>query len=478
MTARVQRVNGVARNPFSGMDRKRRDVVIVGILLAIALIYPHIYRDLARSFGFIPWPDVTVLIVCCIFGILALGLNIVMGFAGLLDLGYVAFYAIGAYTTAFLASGHFDIHIIWWLVVWVAVAAAALWGILLGAPTLKLRGDYLAIVTLGFGEIVRLVFRNLGDFTLALPAILGGAVLIGPHANLTGGNVGINPIDPPIIPLPGGGQIAFSNQNPVASFYLVIALLCLTFFFCVRLRDSRLGRAWMAIREDETAAAAMGINTVTTKLLAFSLGASFSGFAGAFIGSYQTAIFAETFNFNVSILVVIIIILGGIGSLRGVVAGAFLVVFIDRTLLVFLGENVLNEPIQALGQATGIELLRNFVLHTYNFLIFGIILVIMMIVRPEGLFPVEHARAEMHGVGVAAESAMATADELAEAETDLALQSEEATEAILPPTEERDESGDFPLEGERDPASGAEAALGADTPPSQVRDRDLPEDTR
>jgi branched-chain amino acid transport system permease protein len=475
--AKVERVPA-ARNPFSGMDRKRRDMIVVGGLLVVMLIYPHIFRDLQRNLPFIPWPDVTVLTIGCVFGILALGLNIVMGFAGLLDLGYVAFYAIGAYTTAFLASGHFNIHIIWWLVVWIAVAAAAIWGILLGAPTLKLRGDYLAIVTLGFGEIVRLVFRNLGDFTLALPAFLGGAILIGPNANLTGGEVGINPIDPPIIPLPGGGQIVFSNQNPVGSLYLVVALLCLTFFFCTRLRDSRLGRAWMAIREDETAAAAMGINTVTTKLLAFALGASFSGFAGAFIGSYQTAIFAGTFNFNVSILVVIIIIIGGIGSLRGVVAGAFLVTFVDRTLLQFLGENVLNEPMQALGAATGIELLQHFVLHTYNYLIFGIVLVVMMVVRPEGLFPVEHAKAEMHGVGVSSESAMATADELAEAETDLALESEEATEAMLPPTDDRDDAGDFPLNHERDPQSAAEAALGADSPPDRIREGDLPEDTR
>ena len=145
----------------------------------------------------------------------------------------------------------------------------------------------------------------------------------------------------------------FSNQNAIASWYLVLALLALTFFVCVRLRDSKLGRAWMAIREDETAAAAMGINTVTTKLLAFSLGASFSGFAGAFTGAYQTAIFAERFNFNVSILVVVIIILGGIGSLRGVVIGAFVVQYVDQTLLPWLGDNILNDPMHTLGDATG-----------------------------------------------------------------------------------------------------------------------------
>jgi len=384
------------------------------------VVYPLVFRFLQQNLGFLPWPDTAVLIVCATFGILALGLNIVMGFAGLLDLGYVAFYAIGAYTTAFLASGHFGIHISWWIVVWIAVAAAALAGIMLGAPTLKLRGDYLAIVTLGFGEIVRIVFRNLGDFTLALPSFLGGAVLIGPNANLTGGNVGINPIDPPTLPIPGpwGDQIVFSNQNPTASLYLVLGLLCLTYLVCRRLRDSKLGRAWMAIREDETAAAAMGIDTVTTKLLAFSLGASFSGFAGAFTGAYQTAIFAESFNFSVSILVVVMIILGGIGSLRGVIIGAFAVTYVNLTFLRWAGE-FLNPPIDALGRATGIGLLADFNLVNYNFLIFGIVLAIMMAKRPEGLFPVESAKAEMHGIGISADVTGGGPDELAAAEEDV-----------------------------------------------------------
>lgn len=410
--ARVPRIP----DPLAGMEPRRRSLVLLLLLFAIAVIYPLVFRALESTFPFVPWPGTAVLIYCATFAILALGLNIVMGFAGLLDLGYVAFYAIGAYTTAFLASAHFGIHISWWIVVWIAVAAAAVFGILLGAPTLKLRGDYLAIVTLGFGEIVRIVFRNLGDITLKLPEILGGAVLIGPNANLTGGNVGINPIDPPTIPIPWGGQIVFSNQNAIASWYLVVVLLTVTFFVCVRLRDSKLGRAWMAIREDETAAAAMGINTVTTKLLAFSLGASFSGFAGAFTGAYNTAIFAETFNFGVSILVVIIIILGGIGSLRGVVIGAFVIAYLDRSLLPFIGDNIVNAPMQSLGDAVGIQLLSDFRLTTYNYLLFGLLLAVMMIKRPEGLFPVESAKAEMHGIGVAAEVTAGSADELASAE--------------------------------------------------------------
>jgi branched-chain amino acid transport system permease protein len=449
-TARASRRPSLP-GPFRDLDRRRRNQILIGAVLLLAIVYPLVYRTLEAALPFLPWPGTAVLIVCSTFAILALGLNIVMGFAGLLDLGYVAFYAIGAYATAFLASGHFGIHISWWIVVWIAVAAAALWGVLLGAPTLRLRGDYLAIVTLGFGEIVRIVFRNLGDFTLALPSFLGGAVLIGPNANLTGGNVGINPIDPPTIPIAGpwGPQIVFSNQNPVFSFYLIVGLLILTYVICMRLRDSKLGRAWMAIREDETAAAAMGINTVTTKLLAFSLGASFSGFAGAFTGAYQTAIFAESFNFAVSILVVVIIILGGIGSLRGVVIGAFAVQYVNLTLLSWASQYV-NPPVQALGNATGIELFRDFNLVTFNYLIFGIVLAVMMVRRPEGLFPVEHAKAEMHGIGVSAEVTASSADELSLAEIERV---------------------------DADPHSAAEAALTADTPPETIRKRDLPEDT-
>jgi branched-chain amino acid transport system permease protein len=447
-------------NPFAGMDDRRRQLVILGIITVVAIVYPLVFRTLNSTLPFIPWPNTAVLIYCATFAILALGLNIVMGFAGLLDLGYVAFYAIGAYTTAFLASGHFGIHFSWWIVVWIAVFAAAVFGIMLGAPTLKLRGDYLAIVTLGFGEIVRLVFRNLGDITIALPAFLGGAVLVGPNANLTGGNVGINPIDPPTIPIPGpwGSQIVFSNQNAIASWYLVLVLMALTFFVCRRLRDSKLGRAWMAIREDETAAAAMGINTVSGKLLAFALGASFSGFAGAFTGSYQTAIFAETFNFNVSIIVVIMIIIGGIGSLRGVIIGAFAVAYVDRTLLPFLG-GYIDAPIQQLGNATGIELLRDFKLTTYNYLLFGIALAVMMIKRPEGLFPDEGAKAEMHGIGIAAEVTAAAGDELAALEEleEVTLEEEALPDPNAPPPVMEVPAPDTPVAGspEAPPPTGS-----------------------
>jgi branched-chain amino acid transport system permease protein len=207
----------------------------------------------------------------------------------------------------------------------------------------------------------------------------------------------------------------------------------------------------MAIREDETAAAAMGINTVTTKLLAFALGASFSGFAGAFTGAFQTAIFPESFRFQISILIVVMIILGGIGSLRGVVFGAFAVQYVNLYFLAWAAAFV-NPPINALGDATGIRLLEDFNLVNYNFLIFGVILAVMMVKRPEGLFPVEHAKAEMHGIGIAADESAGTIGEIATAE-----------EEILP---ELDEEPQY------------SAAFAADTPPEEIRERDLPEDTR
>jgi branched-chain amino acid transport system permease protein len=373
-----------SRNPFAGMDRKRRDTVIVVLLFVLAIVYPLIYPTFLQRgpLSFIPWPPTSVLIQCCVFGILALGLNIVMGFAGLLDLGYVAFYAIGAYTTAFLASPHFGIHISWWIVVWIAVASAAVFGILLGAPTLKLRGDYLAIVTLGFGEIVPIVFRNLGDFTLALPAFLGGAILIGPNANLTGGNVGINPIDPPTLPLPGGGEIIFSNQNLVASMYLIVALLALTFFICIRLRDSKLGRAWMAIREDETAAAAMGIPLMKTKTWSYAIGAFFGGVAGAFYASFKSGAFPADFYFNISVFLLCMVILGGMGSLAGVILGGMILGYLNIEGLATIGSKI---------QEGGLD----FDPTKYQFGIYGVIIVLMMLFRPTGLIPERRHKIEM-----------------------------------------------------------------------------------
>lgn len=417
---------GPARSP---LDRFRNYVAnrdgqlrVVAVLIVATVVYGAFYNDLRQGplrplFEALPMPSVNVLIVMFYYAILALGLNIVVGFAGLLDLGYVAFYVVGAYTTAFLASPLHGLHVPWWFVVIAAVGVAALAGVLLGAPTLRLRGDYLAIVTLGFGEIMPVLARNLDNIDLSA---FGGPK----DFNLTGGNIGVNPIDPPVLPIPGpwGDSLIFSNQNPVASLYLILAILLMVFVVCIRLRDSRLGRAWMAIREDETAAASMGIDTVSTKLLAFGLGASFSGFTGAFFGAYSTAIFPESFNFAVSISITIMIILGGMGSLRGVVLGAFAIRYLNDALLPYLGGFV-DEPIRAIGAALPeIPILKDrveaFTLTSYNYLLYGVILVVMMIKRPEGLLPAAARKAELHGEGVAAEATFGTADEVAAAATD------------------------------------------------------------
>jgi branched-chain amino acid transport system permease protein len=419
-TSRVR--PGRMPNPFTNVDRGRRERIIVGGLIVLALLYPfaEVQRLIAATpLGALPLPNINNLIVMTYYATLALGLNIVVGFAGLLDLGYVAFFVFGAYTTAFLASPHFGVHIPWWIVVVIAVAVSAIWGLLLGAPTLKLRGDYLAIVTLGFGEIVPALVRILDNVNVTI----GNLVLIGPDLNLTGGGLGINPIDAPIIPLAGpwGSELRFSNNSPQLAFYLSLAILLLCFFICVRLRDSRLGRAWMAVREDETAAESMGINTVNTKLLAFALGASFSGFVGAFVGAYQTAIFPETFKFSISISILISVILGGMGSLRGVVVGAFVIQYVNNRLLSYLGTYV-DDPLQTLGDSTSIpilsDILSKFTLVSYNFLIFGIILVLMMIYRPEGLLPTEARKAELHGEGIAADQTFGTESTVAEAATE------------------------------------------------------------
>ena len=397
------------RGPLSDADAARRNRLIVGVLLVAALVYPFVVGLIPQG---APAPTVNNLIVMCYYAVLALGLNIVVGFAGLLDLGYVAFYVFGAYTTAFLASPQFGLHAPWPLVAMVAIMVAAGAGLLLGAPTLRLRGDYLAIVTLGFGEIVPELVRNLDKVNVTV----AGIVIVGPDANITGGALGINPVDALVIPLPAFLQtlfdvkeLSFSNSNPNAAFYLVLGILLTSFFVCRRLRDSRLGRAWMAIREDETAAGSMGINTTATKLLAFALGASFSGFVGAFVASYQTAVFPESFNFSVSISILIMVILGGMGSLRGVVVGAFALTYVSQTFLPFLGK-IIDPIIQGAG-------LTEFTLVSLNYLIFGIVLVLMMIFRPEGMLPVAARKAELHGEGINVGETFGTTDSLAEAAT-------------------------------------------------------------
>lgn len=352
------------------------------------------------------------IIFALIFTILALGLNIVVGFAGLLNLGFAAFFAIGAYTTGILSSPQHGIFLNFWLVIWIAAAMAGLWGLILGAPTLPVRGDYLAIVTLGFGEIVPVIFKNLIKVTIQEPLscwvipgfvkLFGGetaikCITLMKDVDLTAGEKGMNPIGRPTLPFVG----EFQSDNLVPWYFLVIAIIVLSVFLIRRLRDSRIGRAWMAIREDELAASQMGIDPVRTKLLAFIMGAVFAGLAGAFYASYIRAIFPSVFDFSVSIIILCMVILGGLGNINGVIVGGMVIMMADRLFLPalkdFLAGLLKNTILPALSNTptlqAAVEQNANPIL--YRFLLFGLTLVIMMAVKPEGLIPNAQRKAEL-----------------------------------------------------------------------------------
>ena len=300
-----------------------------------------------------------------IYILLALGLNVVVGYAGLLDLGYVAFYAIGAYSYALLASPQLGLHVPFWLVLPVAPFLAALFGVLLGAPTLRLRGDYLAIVTLGFGEVIRILLNNLDVITNGPrgvtdidPATLDPAHLV-PRSVATAKLLLYPPLPDLIHNLP------LTLSSPVQYYYLILILCAGAVFFSYRLEGSRIGRAWAAIREDEDAAQTMGINKTTTKLLAFAMGASTAGFSGVIFSGLQGFVSPESFILLESITILAMIVLGGMGSIPGVVLGAIILVVVP-------------------------EVLREYA--TYRLTIFGLGLTLMMLVRPEGLWPVRVRR--------------------------------------------------------------------------------------
>jgi branched-chain amino acid transport system permease protein len=359
----MDRLSRLELRGFGAVGRARN---VPYVLLVIALlIFPIVDSDSSQ---------VNVAAVAGVWILLALGLNIVVGYAGLLDLGYAAFFAIGSYAFAILASGQFNIHISFWILLPVSAIIAALFGVLLGAPTLRLRGDYLAIVTLGFGEIVPRVFRN------ATP--------------ITGGVNGIVGIDQPKLPALFGwnGHFGF---NPVPYYYLILVIIIVSIFLINNLRNSRLGRAWMAIREDEVAAAATGINTVTTKLLAFALGASFSGFAGTYYASKLFLVVPESFSFQaVSVVVLVMVVLGGMGNMRGVIVGAILIYFIQTYLLIQLPGWIASAT-----AALNIDFLTKLDIGGYvqrsNYLIFGIILAGIMLLRPQGLIPSAQRKIEL-----------------------------------------------------------------------------------
>jgi branched-chain amino acid transport system permease protein len=322
------------------------------------------------------------------FVVFALGLNIVVGFAGLLDLGYVAFFALGAYSLGWFGSDFFfkanahvlvskysgslpGIHLNFLLILVIAALITSVAGILIGLPTLRLRGDYIAIVTLAFGEIIR-VF-----------AINGPSIQIA-GMPLTAGVLGISGIDSPYFP--GAGTLDQLHLRPW--YWIALALVLITLFVNLRIRDSRQGRAWIALREDEVAAVSMGIPLVRTKLLAYSLGAAFGGIAGAFLGAYTTLVGADQFQFGFSVFVLAMVIVGGLGSVWGVVLGALLLSNINYYLI----PDILNHLPGDLG--------LNFNLTDLQVSIFGFLLVLVMVLRPQGLLPERRRKMELvEGIG-------------------------------------------------------------------------------
>ena len=366
---------------FNLRERIRdRETAVYSILLIVAILFPIV--DIYSNDG--GTADVSQATRAGTFVLLAIGLNVVVGFAGLLDLGYAAFYAIGAYTYALFASLqlqssplHHAVHVNFWIMIFVSMFVAAAFGAILGFPTLRLRGDYLAIVTLGFGEIVPQLFYNFD--------------------NWTGGINAIGLIDQPHLPFwlqgPWSGDGDFKvvqnfnfNSDPVAFYVLIVILIALAVILVNNLYKSRLGRAWMAIREDEVAAAAMGINTVTTKLLAFSIGASFSGFAGAYYAANIALVSPDNFLFLVSITVLVMVVLGGMGSISGVIVGALTLYFVIFYLIPGLPQNVTNFA-GTIGLSDNVANAISDATTRLNFIIYGLILVLMMLLRPQGILP-------------------------------------------------------------------------------------------
>jgi branched-chain amino acid transport system permease protein len=323
---------------------------------------------------------VRILDTSLLYILLALGLNIVVGFAGLLDLGFVAFYAVGAYLFALLASPHLTehlpalaaffpngLHTPIWLAIPLGAGLAATAGVLLGAPTLKLRGDYLAIVTLGFGEIIRVFMNNLDN-----------------PVNITNGPKGIDRIDPLSVFGVSLGEpwhvMGYTLPPVTLHYYLFLGLVVLAVIICLRLQHSRLGRAWRAIREDEIAAKAMGLNTRNLKLLAFGLGATFGGVAGVLFASFQGFVSPESFSLQESVMVVAMVVLGGLGHVPGVVLGAFLLASLPEVLRHVAG------PLQAMtGGRLDAAILRQ--------LLVALAMIGVMLVRPRGLWPAPEGKA-------------------------------------------------------------------------------------
>jgi ABC-type branched-subunit amino acid transport system permease subunit len=377
MSAAVKPVKGKgaggARNlfglrPFFG---RHQSLSILVIVCLVAVILP-VLATVPPFSGFGKQNDwVAGFAQAGVFVLLALGLNVVVGFAGLLDLGYAAFFAIGAYTFAYAASGWTGLDIAFWPMLLVGAVVAAVFGVLLGAPTLRLRGDYLAIVTLGFGEIVPVVFLNADKYTNGTNGITG---ISQPNGY---GLFGIN---------------GFGFTNPWPYYVTILVIITIVVMLLYRIQDSRLGRAWVAIREDELAAASMGINTTTTKLLAFAIGASTAGLAGVYYSAKLGSVTPDQFQFSVSFTALAMVVLGGMGNIWGVAAGALIVYELQSQGLKQLDAFVKSLNVPPIGPIN----LSNIDFLAFQGLLYGLALVLMMLLRPEGLFPSRRRRRELH----------------------------------------------------------------------------------
>jgi branched-chain amino acid transport system permease protein len=374
--------------PFNRANLERNKIITFSVLAVVFLVLPFAGKPVLSIFGPTVFGDTFAVVnTTMIFVLLTLGLNIVVGYAGLLDLGYAAFFAIGGYTMGFLTASqsplyNTPLHTNFWIALPFCFLLAALFGVLLGAPTLGLRGDYLAIVTLGFGEIVPITFNNLNK--------------------LTGGDTGLGGLQQPEF-----FGFKFSSSTLEAWYLVSLVVVFFSIFMVRRLVDSRIGRAWMAMREDEVAASSMGIDLIKTKLLAFGLGASFAGFAGAIFANSLSSANPSQFRFDVSIFVLAMVILGGMGNLWGVIIGSVLLSMTDRYIIPFFTEQVgkLANGIE-LTSKVGLDgvrvteenimkdILTNVATNS-RLLIFGLILVIMMLLRPEGLFPSGRRKMEL-----------------------------------------------------------------------------------
>jgi len=392
------------------IPRRQRRWALPTLGLVLALLYPFFEEKMFTVPLFGVWPDVATGVYMIVFVMMAVGLNIVVGYAGLLDLGYVAFYATGAYTAAWFASLQFShvtwhlgavgidphlpgIHISIWPLLLLAGLITAGFGILIGLPTLRLRGDYLAIVTLGFGEIIYDVARNSDNF-------------FGTGFNLTNGPNGITPLDSigfgnTLSRLTGGflpsnylqccnaTVLGHQIESTDLFYWTAIALLVFTVFCSLRLQYSRLGRAWIAIREDETAAGAMGIPLMRTKTWAYASGAFFGGVAGAFYATFKSATFPGDFYFNISVFILCMVILGGMGNVWGVMLGGAFLAYLNQEGLANTGSWI-NTNIHFGSHHPNLDV------PLYASGIYGVIILVVMLFRPEGLLPSRRIAAEMH----------------------------------------------------------------------------------